>query len=119
MCGLRPIYPVIEPDEDHEGAFKYSHPLHRSTKNEILRNRTATRAVSDREVTWRWTDDLSRDSEEAIRLDEEEGRGRDTMNGEFVRGLKFGDVVTVWAKARFPLWVNHVEKVKIDIYWAV
>jgi hypothetical protein len=50
---------------------------------------------------------------------EEQGRGRDTGTGEFVRNLKLGDVVTVWAKARFPQWVNVVEQVKIDVYWAV
>ncbi|KAH6885254.1 hypothetical protein B0T10DRAFT_550559 [Thelonectria olida] len=119
VCGLRPVFPEIEPDEEHEGRFKYEHPLFPSEKREIYRNRTATRDWDDREVTWRWSDNLDPTSPEAIALDENEGRGRDSMSGEFVRSLKMGDVVTVWAKARFPAWVNQVEKVKIDIYWAL
>jgi len=50
---------------------------------------------------------------------EEQGRGRGTGNGEFVRDLRLGDVVTVWGMARFGAWVNNVEAVKIDVYWAV
>ena len=48
-----------------------------------------------------------------------EGRGRRTGDGAFVRSLQLGDVVTVWAKARFPHWVNHVARVTVDVYFAV
>lgn len=47
------------------------------------------------------------------------GRGKATGDGEFVRNLKLGDIVTVWAKARFPGWVNYVDRVKVDVYWAI
>ncbi|KAM7220628.1 hypothetical protein V8F06_004032 [Rhypophila decipiens] len=47
------------------------------------------------------------------------GRGIATGDGEFVRKLKVGDIVTVWAKARFPGWVNYVDRVKVDVYWAI
>ena len=60
-----------------------------------------------------WTDDWDEDSLE------EEGRGPQTGNGEFVRSLKLGDIVSIWGKARFRGWVNHVQKVKVDLYWAV
>jgi hypothetical protein len=50
---------------------------------------------------------------------EDQGRGRNTANGQFVRDLKVGDIVTVWGKARFPGWVNMIETVQIDVYWAV
>lgn len=70
-------------------------------------------------VTWLYTDNISPDSDEAKKIDEEEGRGRGTLDGSYVRNLKLGDVITVWGKARFGGWANHVEKVKIDVYWAV
>lgn len=69
-------------------------------------------------ITWSFDDDVRPDSAEGDKL-EEQGRGRESMAGEFVRSLKLGDVVTVWARARFPGWKNKVEQVKMDIYWAV
>ncbi|EPE08391.1 hypothetical protein F503_01174 [Ophiostoma piceae UAMH 11346] len=47
------------------------------------------------------------------------GRGSATGDGEFVRNLCIGDVVTVWAKARFPGWVNSVQSIQVDVFWAV
>jgi len=41
------------------------------------------------------------------------------MNGEFIRGLQVGDVVTIWGKARFGGWGNWVQEVCCEIYWAV
>lgn len=48
-----------------------------------------------------------------------QGRGRESGDGSFVRELKVGDVITVWAKARFSGWANSVESVKMDVYWVV
>lgn len=73
--------------------------------------------MQEHRVEWSWTDDVD-DEAGALALTQE-GRGRDTGNGEFVRGLRLGDVVTVWAKSRFPAWVNYVESVKVEVYWAV
>lgn len=56
---------------------------------------------------------------EAVERLAEEGRGRRTGDGRFVRSLQLGDVVTVWAKARFPHWANHVRKITVDVYFAV
>lgn len=47
------------------------------------------------------------------------GRGSETGRGDFVRNLKPGDVITVWAKSRFAGWTNYVEAVKVDVYWAM
>ncbi|KAI5467962.1 hypothetical protein BGZ63DRAFT_372621 [Mariannaea sp. PMI_226] len=118
LCALRPLYPDVERDPEHPDRFRYHHPLMRDEKHEIVRNRTASRNWEDRVITWRWTDHFKRDSEEAMKRDMEQGWGPETMDGEFVRSLKMGDVVTVWAKARFPGWANHIEKVKIEIFWA-
>ncbi|KAF2203380.1 hypothetical protein GQ43DRAFT_390081 [Delitschia confertaspora ATCC 74209] len=84
----------------------------------LQRNRTAVYRSSQYEIVWRWDDDINPQSAEADEL-EQNGRGRATGNGEFVRNLGVGDIVTVWARARFPGWANHVEKVEIDVYWAM
>ena len=88
-------------------------------KHLIQRNKTANRDWQDNVVTWSWTDNVDPESEEARKLEEDQGRGKASMTGEFVRSLKMGDVVSIWGKARFPAWVNHVQKIKVDIYWAV
>lgn len=69
-------------------------------------------------VEWAWTDDINPESDGGMEL-KAKGRGRGTGDGHFVRDLKLGDVITIWGKAKFPAWVNHIEKVKIDVYWAV
>jgi hypothetical protein len=63
-------------------------------------------------------DCIKPDSIEATLL-EEEGRGKETGSGELVRNMAVGDVITLWGRARFPGWINHIQEVKIDVYWAV
>lgn len=78
------------------------------------------RTNKEHRVVWSYTDDIPHSTLTQLGLSlEERGRGKATGNGEFVRNLKLGDIVTVWAKARFPGWVNYVENVKVDVYWAV
>lgn len=85
----------------------------------LQRNRTATRDSKEYVITWSCDDDImDPDSVDGKKLDEE-GRGRESANGEYVRNLKVGDVVTVWGKSRYLGWVNSVEEVKIDVYWAI
>ncbi|CVK84899.1 uncharacterized protein FMAN_01823 [Fusarium mangiferae] len=117
VCALRPLYPSIVPKGSDK--FAYSHPLAHQEKWTIVRNKTAHRAWQDHVITWAWDDDAKPDSEAAVKMKAEEGRGEETGDGWFVRDLKMGDVVTIWAKARFGGWVNHIEKAKIDVYWAV
>ena len=74
--------------------------------------------TSEMEIVWKWDDDIQPKSAEAQAL-EDRGRGIETGNGKFVRSLKVGDIVTVWARSRFPGWVNFVESVEIDVFWAV
>lgn len=81
----------------------------------IQHNVTAIRKTKVHRVEWSWNDRDALSSEEL----QEMGRGQHTANGEFVRSMKLGDVVTVWAKARFPAWENTVEKVQVDVYWAL
>lgn len=75
--------------------------------------------MADYTIVWRYDDDVSDPESDEAKALAEAGRGLLSGNGEFVRGLKFGDVVTVWAKSRFPAWINNIERVSIDIYWAV
>ncbi|PMD30891.1 hypothetical protein L207DRAFT_520003 [Hyaloscypha variabilis F] len=85
----------------------------------LQRNKTATKDTTDHVITWSCTDDImDPDSMDAMKLDNV-GRGRASGNGEFVRNLKVGDVVTIWGKTRYGNWVNNVEEVKIEVYWAV
>ncbi|KAF7899710.1 hypothetical protein EAF00_004046 [Botryotinia globosa] len=126
-CGTQTIFPDVQdnPSYDRENdanpATKYPqmfvHTL--NPDNKILqRNKTATRTFEDHKIIWRSNDDIHPESPEADEL-EAQGRGRETANGEFVRNLKIGDVVTLWAKARFPGWANTVQDVSMDVYYAV
>ena len=120
LCGLRPVQPTIQQPRGEDGSkYEYNHPLSSHDKYTIQRNKTANRQWQYNAVTWSWDDNVDPASEEAQQLDEDEGRGKASATGEFVRSLKLGDVVTIWGKARFPGWANQVEKVKIDVYWAV
>ncbi|KFY29561.1 hypothetical protein V494_08662 [Pseudogymnoascus sp. VKM F-4513 (FW-928)] len=84
----------------------------------LQKNRTATDTAEDYTIVWRYDDEIDAESIEAEEL-RKAGRGGATGNGEFVRSLEVGDVITVWARARFPGWSNFVEDVKVDIFWAV
>lgn len=84
----------------------------------LQKNKVATRDMQDQTITWSSHDHVDPESLEAQQL-VNQGRGPASLTGEYVRNLKIGDVVTVWAKARFGGWVNNVEEVKIDVYWAV
>lgn len=116
VCGLRPVHPAIEQDES--GTWHYTHPLLHQDEWVIQRNKTATGEWQDHVVAWSYDDGVKAESDASTELDQQ-GRGRATGDGSFVRSLRVGDVVTVWAKARFPGWVNHIESVKMEVYWAV
>lgn len=126
-CSTQTIFPNLQdnPSYDRENdanpATNYPHMFVHALNpdNKILqKNKTATRVFEDHKITWRFNDDIHPESPEADEL-EAQGRGRETANGEFVRNLKIGDVVTLWAKARFPGWANTVEDVSMDVYYAV
>lgn len=128
MCALRPIYPTFslsdkygsaQDDSKEDGPeYKYDHGHLPADERLIQRNQTRCREVKTHVVQWSWTDDIDPESDAAEEL-KLQGRGRGTGDGSFVRDLKLGDVITVWGKAKFPAWINHVDKVRIDVYWAV
>ncbi|KAM3456595.1 hypothetical protein MY3296_001550 [Beauveria thailandica] len=123
---LRPVHPAIEEvkeekkEDDENGEtspqepqFRYEFPLVQSPKWTVCRNKRAHRDWQDHTITWACYDDVQADTDGGKAL-EENGRGRETGDGEFVRNLQLGDVVTLWAKARFPGWVNNVKAASID-----
>ncbi|KJZ75191.1 hypothetical protein HIM_05385 [Hirsutella minnesotensis 3608] len=116
VCGLRPIQPRTELGENQD--YEYVHPLLHEDPYVIRRNKTSMSEWQDHVITWSYADDIKAESGEGEELDED-GRGCASGDGSFVRSLKMGDVVTIWGKARFPGWVNNVECVKVDVYWAV
>ncbi|UNI13589.1 hypothetical protein JDV02_000317 [Purpureocillium takamizusanense] len=117
VCGLRSLKPTIKSNPEDDD-YTYDHPLLHQDPFVIQKNRTAAREFDDHVVTWSYLDDAKPDSDAGKAL-AEQGRGRATGDGAFVRDLRLGDVVTVWGMARFAGWVNNVESVKIDLYWAV
>jgi hypothetical protein len=94
---------------------KLYHPLLPDEKYTIQRNVVGEKTPKTHTVVWSCDDNDPLDSDELGKI----GRGKDTGTGQFVRDLKVGDVVSIWAKARFPGWVNYVDKVMLEIYWAV
>ena len=84
----------------------------------IQSNVTAGKEIKEHIITWSYNDCIDPESPEGDEL-ERQGRGRASATGKFVRNLQIGDIITVWARARFPGWSNRAEEVRIDIYWAV
>lgn len=111
VYAARSILPALEPGQD-----AFHHELHPSPQLTIQSNKAATRQLTTHKVVWSWKDNVDALSSEKL---SELGRGPETGDGDFVRNLTLGDVVTVWAKARFAGWTNHIDSVKVDIYWAL
>lgn len=84
----------------------------------LQKNLVAKKEAVDYTIVWRWDDDIDAESDDAEEL-QKAGRGKATGNGEFVRSLEVGDVVTLWARARFPGWSITVIDVEVDMFWAV
>ncbi|KAH7905153.1 hypothetical protein BJ138DRAFT_1165272 [Hygrophoropsis aurantiaca] len=84
----------------------------------LQRNIHAKKSVHNHTVVWHYLDCVEEGSADAIEAGER-GQGWKSLDGTFVRGMKVGDCVTLWMRARFPEWVMRVSKATIDIYWAV
>jgi hypothetical protein len=116
-CDFRCAQPPVITEAGNPPTYKYDHPF-MPTGTRLQSNRTANGQVKEHVIIWASSDCIDPISSEGDRL-EAEGRGRWTANGDFVRNLEVGDIITVWARCRFGGWTNHVEEVKIDVYWAV
>ncbi|KAK3330681.1 hypothetical protein B0H66DRAFT_544603 [Apodospora peruviana] len=115
---------VRSPGPNGTEVFSFNHPLAPREEAKIHCNVTVDSEMREHRVVWSYTDDVrptpddDPDSPAVLAL-AASGRGKATGDGEFVRNLKLGDVVTVWAMARFPGWSNHIERVKVEVHWVV
>ncbi|KAI1359236.1 hypothetical protein F5Y08DRAFT_320122 [Xylaria arbuscula] len=110
---IRPIWPLLKDD-----LSAYQHPLLPPADHKIQCNCVAEHEWQHHRVEWLWTDNIRPETRAAEEL-EEMGRGSATGDGSFLRTLKFGDMVTIWGRARFPGWTNNVQKVRVEVYWAL
>ncbi len=116
-CELHPVMPSTIKDPSDLSRYKFDHPfLPPATR--LQSNLTATGTSKEHVITWTYDDCIDPESPEGEAL-EEAGRGKASANGQYVRNLKVGDAVTVWARTRFGGWRNIVNACKIDVYWAV
>ncbi|KAI1819509.1 hypothetical protein F4861DRAFT_136388 [Xylaria intraflava] len=112
-CSMRPVWPPLK-----ENLSEYDHQLFPAADHKIQCNLVAADDWQRHHVEWSWTDDIDPESSASQELDEK-GRGSNTGDGSFVRSLRIGDMVTIWAHARYPGWVNNVRKVQVRACWAV
>jgi hypothetical protein len=120
VCSLRTLLPetTVGPSADgSETQYEFTHALN-PMDSCLQRNITADKILRTHKIVWSYDDNIDPESPEADEI-EYRGRGKATANGEFVRNMKVGDTVTVWAKARYPGWVNNIDEVTIHVYWAV
>jgi hypothetical protein len=114
---LSTIYPPVETESD--STYRYDHSLLPFEHHKIQCNKTAVHETLEHRVVWSYTDDINQEDEAAAAELAASGRGTGTGNGKFVKELQLGDIITVWGKTRFPYWCNHVESVKVEVYWVV
>ncbi|OKL56961.1 hypothetical protein UA08_07799 [Talaromyces atroroseus] len=108
-----------ESDSNSEKRSVSSHPRpFLPEPGKLQCNRTATRSSSDYHIVWHYRDDIHPESDEAERIEQETGRGRATLDGREVRDMKVGDEVSVWLRARFSAWQNHVDALSVRVFWA-
>lgn len=120
-CAFHTIIPRTESSQTSSDDVDIEYKFHHALEPDMTclqKNLTAVKTLQMRKIVWSCDDNIDPDSIYGKQLDTM-GRGRATATGEFVRNMRIGDVVTVWAKARFQAWVNIIEEVKIDVYWAV
>ncbi|KAI8951588.1 hypothetical protein F4801DRAFT_285888 [Xylaria longipes] len=110
---IRSVWPPLK-----ETLTEYHHLLHPAPDHMVQSNRVAEHDWQHHHIEWSWTDKVDPKSSAGREL-EANGRGSTTGDGSFLRSLKVGDMVTVWGHARFPGWTNSVQKVQVQVYWAL
>jgi len=111
------VYPEVITGRGDDRDF--DHPLLPVESLKIQCNELAALRIREHRVVWNHTDDIDPKDEEATKTLAECGRGKETGNGKFINEMQIGDMVTIWAKARFPGWWNQIESVNVDVYWVV
>ncbi|KXJ93876.1 hypothetical protein Micbo1qcDRAFT_201819 [Microdochium bolleyi] len=126
---IRPVWPLSKvndtEDEDRSrvrgrvineepGPYSYVHALHPDPQHAIQRNRRAQREMQHHHVEWTWLDSSITGDEDVGFVGHNPGG-----NGDFVRSLRLGDMVTVWGRARYRGWNNNVQRVEVRVFYAV
>ncbi|KAI6118193.1 hypothetical protein F5141DRAFT_1000365, partial [Pisolithus sp. B1] len=83
----------------------------------LQRNLHAVEETQHHTVEWSYADTVPSTTDQQDLYNR--GRGPLSADGRFVRNLKVGDCIALWASARFPGWEMHAEKAKISVYWAI
>ncbi|KAI0542770.1 hypothetical protein GGR58DRAFT_170322 [Xylaria digitata] len=110
---IRPVWPPLK-----ENLSEYDHALHPTADHKIQCHRIGEHDWQHHRIVWSCMDNIDPESSAGQELDSI-GRGSATGDGSFLRSLKVGDMLTVWACARFPGWSNHIQKVRVEVYWAL
>ncbi|KAH8433655.1 uncharacterized protein LDX57_011289 [Aspergillus melleus] len=99
--------------------LRAGHPLLNPSRQKLQSNRTYDRQTHHYTITWHHLDRVPADSEEAEEIERAQGRGRATLDGNQIRTLGLGDAISIWGRARYGGWSNHVEEVAVRVFWAV
>ncbi|KAL3475355.1 hypothetical protein BJX99DRAFT_229755 [Aspergillus californicus] len=99
--------------------FGPNDPLLLPRENALQRNRARIQQAKRHTIVWHYLDNTPPDSPEEEELVRDHGRGRGTLAGKQVREMELGDSIIIWARARFPGWVNYVDELSVRIFWAV
>lgn len=87
--------------------------------DKLQSNKAHVSKLQEHHIVWHYLDNVSPDSPEAEEVERMQGRGSLTLDGRGVRELEVGDSIAVWARARFPWWLNRVARARVQIYWAI
>jgi hypothetical protein len=105
--------PPVEP-------YELNHELHPSKQHTVQINKKAVGSPSKHRVEWSYLGASgSGGSDPNASGLRETGTITPAAGAKFVRALRLGDVVTLWAHARFGSWRNKVHSARVDIYWAI
>ncbi|KAL2814791.1 hypothetical protein BJX63DRAFT_191514 [Aspergillus granulosus] len=117
--GKTTIQKKMNPEDRRPQHFGPDNPLLLPRQNTLQRNRTKVQRPQRHNVVWHYLDNIAMESPEAEELERNNGRGRDTFAGKQVRELEPGDSIIVWARARFPGWLNYVNELSVRVFWVL
>jgi hypothetical protein len=94
-------------------------PTNKSTH--LSRNCRADITPQRHNTTWDFLEEDELSVSALLQIYKGKGKGTAGVDGpgQIIRDLKAGDTISVWARARYPGWVNYVNKVTITVSWAI
>lgn len=99
--------------------YKPGDPHFMPGDDKLQSNLTGTGRTQHYTITWHNLDAISPGTPEAEEIDRTQGRGQATLDGRRVREMRPGDSISVWARARFGGWANHVQGISVRVFWTV